>query len=151
MSNACRHQPSVCVLVQECSSATRAARAGCVFTDGAAASAWAFSPSSFVTLSRSACDTPLMMNVPRLNFVPAGLERLLGDLDVGVLQLVAQRDQRVVGVVVDREQRCPCPITPLGALTSPFTSSIGTSSTFDVGHADGLHAEASGNVHPVSS
>ena len=45
-----------------CSSATRAARAGCVFTAGAAASACAFSPSSVVTLSRSACDTPLMTN-----------------------------------------------------------------------------------------
>ena len=35
MSNAWRHQPSVCVLVHECRIAIRAARAGCIFTDGA--------------------------------------------------------------------------------------------------------------------
>ena len=93
-------------------------------------------------LSRSACDTPLMTNEPRLNFVPADVERLLRHLDVGVLQLVAQRDQRVVGVVVDREDAAGARRRRSSALTSPFTSSIGASSTFDVGHADGLHAEA---------
>ena len=34
---------------------------------------------------------------------PARLERLFGDLDVGILQRVAQRDQRVVRVVIHRE------------------------------------------------
>ena len=90
----------------------------------------ALRPSSFAALSRSACDTPLITNDPAVELRAARLERLLRHLDVGVLQLVAQRDERVVGVVVDREDGCRCPMTPLGALTSPFTSSIGASSTF---------------------
>jgi len=49
----------------------RAARAACVFTDGAAGSPKAFSPSSDVALSSSAWATFLMMNVPRPNFWPA--------------------------------------------------------------------------------
>src|SRR6185436_6608021 len=35
LSNACRHQPSVCVVAHVCMIATRGARVGCVFTDGA--------------------------------------------------------------------------------------------------------------------
>ena len=70
MSNAWRHQPSVWVALHWWRMATRAARAGCVFTDGAAASACAFSPSSVVAASSVACATFLMMNDPRLNFVP---------------------------------------------------------------------------------
>src|SRR5581483_1884377 len=38
-SNAWRHQPSVCVDSQVCSTAMRGARSGCVLTDGADATA----------------------------------------------------------------------------------------------------------------
>ena len=84
--------------------ATRAARTGCVFTLGALATAVALRPSSFVAASRSDCDTPLMMNEPRLNVRAAHVERFFGGLDVGVLELVAQRDEAVVAVGVDDER-----------------------------------------------
>ena len=45
----------------------------------------------------------------------------------------------------------PVPVTPLGGFTSPFTGSIGASSTFASVTRTACTPKASGNVHPVSS
>ena len=70
---------------------------------GAGAIAWALSPSSFTTRSSSSSATLVMTNDPRANSCRR-FERVLGDLDVGVLQRVSQRDEPVVRVVIDRER-----------------------------------------------
>ena len=66
-------------------SATRAARAGCVFTVGAARERVRLETELRRRLVEiRGCETPRMMNEPRVNFVPGRLERLLGGLDVRV-------------------------------------------------------------------
>ena len=67
-SKAWRHHPSVCVLSHVWRIATRGARSGCVFTDGAAPTASTCSPRSAAAFCMSEDDTFFTMNDPRLNF-----------------------------------------------------------------------------------
>ena len=92
-----------------------------------------------------------MMNEPRLNFLPAGLERFFGRFERRVLEPVAQRDQRDVGVVVDEEHRAGARRRRPSARTAPLTFSIGASSTFTSVTRTACTLNSSGNVQPVSS
>src|SRR5689334_8212938 len=57
-SSAWRHQPSVCVPCHVCITAIRAARIGCIFTEGAALTAETRRPRAFAAASRSDEETP---------------------------------------------------------------------------------------------
>jgi hypothetical protein len=84
---------------------------------------------------------------PAVELHPARLERLFRDLDVGVLQLVAQRDQRVVGVVIDREGAAGAR-DAARRLDVSLTSSIGASRTFTSVTRTACTANASGKRPP---
>src|SRR5579862_4011605 len=71
LSNAIRHQPSVCVDAHVWTIATRGARSGCVLTDGAEPTAVTCRPRSAAAFCMSEAETFLMMKDPRLNFFPA--------------------------------------------------------------------------------
>ena len=46
-----------------------------------------------------------MMNEPRVNFWPADSNELFRDVDLRIFEAIAERGQRRIGVVVDREDR----------------------------------------------
>src|SRR5215471_19955015 len=121
-SNAWRHQPSVCVFDHMWRIATRAARAGCVLTDGSAARPYALRPSALAALSRSACETPLMMKAPRLNFVPpesngSSVTSMSQSFNLYLSEISALSPFWLTA------NSDPAPDTPLGGLTSPITAS----------------------------
>ena len=135
--------PSVCVPLHWCRIATRAARAGCIFTDGAAASADGLQAERRRRLVEVGLRDALDDERAAVELRAARLERLLGHLDVGVLQLVAQRDQRVVGVVVDREDR-PVAGDAARRLHVALDELHRRVEHLHVGDAHRLHAEALG-------
>jgi len=83
-----------------------------------------------------------------LNFVPSA-STVLGDLDVRVPDLVAQRDQRIVGIAFDRDT-LPWPVMPLNAFTWPCTISVGASRTL-TSVIRTAERESFGKLPPVSS
>jgi hypothetical protein len=106
----------------------RGARAACVFTVCRAESAHARRPSALVACETSLAGPSRMMNVPRAERSARGVERRFGNVDRGVLQSVAERDERGIGTVIDGEDRARALDAP-GAPTVPATGSIFALST----------------------
>ena len=89
--------------------ATRAARAGCVFTVAPRRRATTVTPELLRGLVEIRLRHALrMMNDPRANCLPSASNGSSADLEVGLREAIAQRRERVVGVVVDREHASPC-------------------------------------------
>ena len=86
-----------------------------------------------------------------VELLAAGVERLFGRLERRVLELVAQRRQRDVGVVIDEEDGAGIGRRRLWRRTSPLTFSTGASSTFTSVTRTACTLYSSGNVQPVSS
>ena len=82
-----------------------------------------------------------MMNEPRLNFWPPASKGSSATSMLRVLEAIAQRRERRIGVVIDREERRRSPVTPPAAVSSPLTGSIAASSTFASRDAHDLDVE----------
>ena len=80
---------------------------------------------------------------PAVEFPAGRLERLFGRIERCVLEPVAQRGERDVGVVVDDEHRAGAGHTAPGANLAR-QSLHRRVEHFHVGHADGLHVEQLG-------
>jgi hypothetical protein len=85
-----------------------------------------------------------------VELLPRGIEWFFRRFERRVLELVAQRDQRDVGVVVD-ENTGPVLETPPLARTAAVIFSTGASSTLMSATRTACTLKSSGNVQPVSS
>ena len=81
----------------------RAARTGCVFTDGAVRDATTCRPRSRCRFLHVGGRRVADHERAAVEFMSVGLERLFRGIDRGVLQAIAQRGQRDVGIVVHEE------------------------------------------------
>ena len=89
---------------------------GCVFTDGAASTPYGLeaelAPGGLHVGGLGVPDDER----PAVELPPGGLERLLGHVEGRVLEPVAERQQRRVGVVVDDEDRARPLDAPAGTV-----------------------------------
>ncbi len=87
-----------------------------------------------------------------VELLTGAIERLVGHLDIGVLEPVAEEDViKALSALWLIAKIVPVPVAPATALTSPFTRSIGAPSTFTSVTRMVSTANPSGKVHPVSS